>query len=188
MGLTTPSLHNIPFICNGIQIHITSNLNSALSAIIEFHQLGTVLSKAPLWVDALCIHKADLDERNAQVGIMARIYSCASLVVSWLGLAEEHSTAAVPIIPYWLEVFELRASALGLGFTGFEDVPSAQVRGLSHLLARRYFYRSWILQEVLLSQDLCLLCGSEVLLLPQLATIERYISQVRKTSGHTDFA
>lgn len=38
-----------------------------------------------LWVDAVCINQSDIDERNAQVALMASIYSRATAVVTWLG-------------------------------------------------------------------------------------------------------
>ncbi|KAI1122353.1 heterokaryon incompatibility protein-domain-containing protein [Nemania abortiva] len=39
-----------------------------------------------LWVDAVCINQDDIVERNAQVALMASIYSRAAAVVTWLGL------------------------------------------------------------------------------------------------------
>ncbi|TGJ81374.1 hypothetical protein E0Z10_g7399 [Xylaria hypoxylon] len=41
-----------------------------------------------LWVDAVCINQISIDERNAQVALMALIYSRAAAVVTWLGLNE----------------------------------------------------------------------------------------------------
>lgn len=38
-----------------------------------------------LWIDAICINQADLEERSAQVRIMPRIYSNADCVIVWLG-------------------------------------------------------------------------------------------------------
>ncbi len=39
-----------------------------------------------LWIDAICINQADLNERNEQVRIMSSIYRRASRVIVWLGL------------------------------------------------------------------------------------------------------
>lgn len=38
-----------------------------------------------LWIDALCINQADIEERNHQVQQMGNIFAGARLVVSWLG-------------------------------------------------------------------------------------------------------
>lgn len=38
-----------------------------------------------LWIDAICINQADLEERSAQVRIMPQIYSKADCVNVWLG-------------------------------------------------------------------------------------------------------
>jgi hypothetical protein len=37
-----------------------------------------------LWIDAICINQADLDERKQQVQLMRDVYSGASRVVVWL--------------------------------------------------------------------------------------------------------
>jgi len=52
----------------------------------------------PLWVDQICINQDDISERNTQVQLMGRIYSCASLVIVWLGKASERRMAAVDAI------------------------------------------------------------------------------------------
>lgn len=38
-----------------------------------------------LWIDAICVNQADLDERRSQVALMRHIYTGAIIVVSWLG-------------------------------------------------------------------------------------------------------
>lgn len=69
-----------PFIiCDGANVSISSNLHKALLVLCER------LTEAYLWVDALCINQADISERNAQVAMMADIYSSANSVISWLG-------------------------------------------------------------------------------------------------------
>lgn len=41
-----------------------------------------------LWVDALCINQYDLEEKAQQVLLMDKIYSKASMVISWIGVRE----------------------------------------------------------------------------------------------------
>lgn len=64
-----------------IFVPVTRNLYEA------WKQLGTE-SCGLAWVDALCINPGDVYERDEQVLRMAEIYSCAELVVAWLGNAQ----------------------------------------------------------------------------------------------------
>lgn len=64
---------------NGQPIHITVNLGVALS-----HLRLTDKSRT-LWVDALCINQADLNERSHQVTLMKEIYEHCSEDLLWLG-------------------------------------------------------------------------------------------------------
>ncbi|KAI1353981.1 heterokaryon incompatibility protein-domain-containing protein [Xylaria sp. FL0043] len=65
---------------NGHDIPIGHNLALAL------RYLRSANHPLTLWVDAVCINQSNIDERNAQVALMALIYSCATAVVAWLGL------------------------------------------------------------------------------------------------------
>ncbi|KAI0537911.1 heterokaryon incompatibility protein-domain-containing protein [Xylaria digitata] len=65
---------------NGHEFPITHNLALAL------RYLRSASHPLTLWVDAVCINQADIDERNSQVALMALIYSRAAAVVTWLGL------------------------------------------------------------------------------------------------------
>ncbi|KAK3697716.1 hypothetical protein LTR37_017298 [Vermiconidia calcicola] len=64
---------------DGRKLNVTENLHDCL--------LQLVREDAPplLWVDAVCIHQADVGERNAQVAMMADIYKRASSLLIWLG-------------------------------------------------------------------------------------------------------
>jgi hypothetical protein len=92
-----PSYNNI---CNGHPVSVTANLSTALLAR---RNVATKLtgSDGDKWakelektryrrqehvsIDAICINQMDLAEREAQVSIMARIYSQATVVNAWLG-------------------------------------------------------------------------------------------------------
>ncbi|RWA05547.1 hypothetical protein EKO27_g9560 [Xylaria grammica] len=65
---------------NGHDVPITHNLALAL------RYLRSASHPLTLWVDAVCIDQANINERNAQVALMALIYSRAAAVVTWLGL------------------------------------------------------------------------------------------------------
>ncbi|PMD30476.1 hypothetical protein L207DRAFT_443831, partial [Hyaloscypha variabilis F] len=61
------------------KLYVTANCLSALKRLM--------LSDRPrrVWVDAICINQHDMEERNAQVRMMARIYRTASRTVVYLG-------------------------------------------------------------------------------------------------------
>ena len=80
-------------LCSGRALRITHGLQTALRYIREYeyradaHLMapeGTIYSsdigiyrhfaKRPLWIDAVCINRADLNERAQQVKVMATIY------------------------------------------------------------------------------------------------------------------
>ena len=58
---------------------IKPNLESALRELSK----GKV--ERLLWIDAICINQADLNERNEQVRMMSSIYRQAARVVIWIG-------------------------------------------------------------------------------------------------------
>ena len=77
---SSPSCRNI-FI-DGCALGVTETLHEALMCLRD-----SVVIRV-LWVDALCIHQRDADEKQKQIPLMAGIYSKASRVVVWLGKAE----------------------------------------------------------------------------------------------------
>ncbi|KAI1480968.1 heterokaryon incompatibility protein-domain-containing protein [Daldinia eschscholtzii] len=73
-----------PITVNNINMAITINLDTALRHLRR-EDIDIVL-----WVDALCINQADLDERETQVQIMRQIYSHAVNVIVFLGDGKTH--------------------------------------------------------------------------------------------------
>ncbi|KAL8366739.1 hypothetical protein RB595_010548 [Gaeumannomyces hyphopodioides] len=101
-----------------------------------------------LWVDAICINQNDPNERAQQVAKMRTIYSNAWRVVVYLG-----SDLITPIptssYPTKKRVEELRTSDQGKQLL-FPDL------SLQDVLERRYFSRIWVVQELLLSRQVCI--------------------------------
>lgn len=65
--------------CNGVIVHVTMNLYSAL------HNLRDSTSVVTMWVDSLCIDQSNEKERTQQVRMMREIYSNSKEVIIWLG-------------------------------------------------------------------------------------------------------
>jgi len=77
---------------NQHELAITENLHAALLRLRD-KNLERIL-----WVDAVCINQADLQERAYQVRSMGKIYSKGSRVIVWLGEAADNSDQALEAI------------------------------------------------------------------------------------------
>ncbi|KAI0183939.1 heterokaryon incompatibility protein-domain-containing protein [Xylaria flabelliformis] len=78
-GRTLKIRQNPKWMSRSNELPITDNLFQAL------RRLRYLLKPRVLWVDAVCINQEDIDERSAQVALMAEIYSNASSTAIWLG-------------------------------------------------------------------------------------------------------
>ncbi|KAJ4336351.1 hypothetical protein N0V87_005502 [Didymella glomerata] len=117
-------------------IRITQNLYNALE------RLRKVDAPRSMWIDALCIDQADLQEKGHQVAHMGQIFSRADRVVIWLG-----DTGDFPLFETWVEQDMMRKSMKGkpMSRCGFLDIP--------------WFYRVWTVQELVLAEDACFCLG-----------------------------
>jgi hypothetical protein len=122
---------------------VTPNLESALRHL-RFDD-----RPRRLWVGALCINQAGVEERSVQVRMIADIYARAETTVSWLGEADEESDEAMELIRTlgsWLQEHE---SALD----EFLDWPlrpreaAAEVERLGFPLRERNWPAVWRLLE-----------------------------------------
>ncbi|KAI1751997.1 heterokaryon incompatibility protein-domain-containing protein, partial [Xylaria castorea] len=169
--------------CDGKLISISANL---FTALISIRWIASVRDEPDfkektkdtpqmlhLWIDAICINQADLDERNQQVGLMNRIYRQARAVVVWLGGEDDPTQDAMQILCLLAEkslqgreVFEhIRSSGMNIldestyRVLGFPRINMRQWIALYAFLSRSWFTRAWIVQEVCLAQKIVLLCG-----------------------------
>ncbi|KAF2877647.1 heterokaryon incompatibility protein-domain-containing protein [Massariosphaeria phaeospora] len=89
------------------------------------------------WVDQICIDQSTTSERNHQVGMMQSIYKQAESTVIWLG-SENHAVVAA---------------------IARDDTVSETA--VNDLWRQPYWSRLWVVQEIMSSQCLLLLCGHE---------------------------
>ncbi|KAK4129670.1 hypothetical protein N657DRAFT_677257 [Parathielavia appendiculata] len=131
-----------------------------------------------LWVDALCINQADLDERASQVLLLQRVYHNADEVCMWLGTKDASSPSAssgeactrldILNAPGRLAFRLLRTleakshmsssrhitrespySAKSMDRQGLPHFPSKHWEALVNLFARPYSRRIWIVEEII---------------------------------------
>ncbi|OCK78570.1 HET-domain-containing protein, partial [Lepidopterella palustris CBS 459.81] len=128
---------------------ITKNLYSALL------YLRDRFIDRIIWVDALCIHQNDNEEKGQQILFMAEIYSKASRVIVWLGEAEKDSDRA-------LEQIHLAADDTSTK----PLVDELNKQAIRTLLQRSWFKRIWVrvltqvLPEVAAARNILIKCGS----------------------------
>ncbi|KAL1865299.1 hypothetical protein Daus18300_007189 [Diaporthe australafricana] len=123
-----------------------------------------------LWIDALCINQDDLSERENQVTMMGAIYAQARQVIAFLGQADNKSINAMDLMLLVSNCISgnqsLHESATASGMVRLlsEIGPGARDSTcIQGLLSRRWFYRSWVVQEVALGNDPVLICGQHAL-------------------------
>jgi hypothetical protein len=143
--------------------------NNTASATIEIYdpKSSTVLAIRPnvdvmlrhlryekkerrLWIDALCIDQEDAKEKERQVQCMGKIYEEADSVIVWLGPTSGG-----------LELVDVLSEKMGHSSQlQSKDHVTDMDKILETLLSRPWFWRRWIVQEVLLAKQATLLCGT----------------------------
>ncbi|KAI1413443.1 HET-domain-containing protein [Hypoxylon sp. FL1857] len=163
-----------------VPVSVTASLEGALRKLREHSRIQQGFF---VWVDALCINQEDLDERSAQVARMKEIYHNAWRVVIWLGPEDHHSDLAMLALRYMslhsqeediLSKLYKRVQfyVVRLPFMQWQHthttlrIRKVVLNAIYHLLARPYWRRLWIIQEIVLgSRDSPVLCGSSSILL-----------------------
>ncbi|KAI1474590.1 HET-domain-containing protein [Daldinia eschscholtzii] len=141
---------------------ITANLGAALRDIrndVKVHHL---------WADALCINQNDIPERNQQVALMRDIYSSASSTIAHLGTLSPGVGYLLEQVPQWIFGESRTVYDAGIALEEPQGSNSNQVLkitsdvtvGSEDLLARPWFHRAWTFQELVLSRDPWVQCGS----------------------------
>lgn len=113
-------------------------------------QLRNPSETVRVWVDALCINQADIDERSKQVSLMKQIFSTAESVYIWLGMAPNILTARD--LDQGPDSGDLRwMVALNRETRGNEEFVGLSTQDLDYLLSWKehaWWKRKWVLQEI----------------------------------------
>lgn len=109
------------------KLRITENLYNALL------RLRNRSSDRLLWVDAICIDQANDTEKSIQVWRMANIYSNASRVRVWLGVAADNSDDALTCL-----------ADAGTDEALDKSYKTSQLDSIRKLLSRDWFERIWV--------------------------------------------
>jgi hypothetical protein len=172
-----------PIIVDGLSVQVSKNLWDALYHIRKDDE------EIAIWADALCINQIDFEEKNSQVPLMKDIYQMATSTLVWVGLASNNSDALMKRLDEVgkdafqagiLSVFGkeaqnvLRPQDGGEVLSGPHYTIRKSLEELSDKLGfdfpytalgpfnmRPYWTRVWIIQEVSVSQQVIILCGTK---------------------------
>jgi hypothetical protein len=110
---------------NETRVDIRQNLWSALVHLRDTREARI------LWIDAICINQADIEERNHQVKLMAYIFARAEEVLVWLGLSDR--------------IAPVKNNGPTTSPEGNRDMMEEEI---VDLCSRPYWRRVWIVQEI----------------------------------------
>jgi len=153
-----------PVRCNNGSLAVGENLRDALLCLRK--------PDAPrvLWIDRIAINQDDMDERTQQVGLMGDIYSSASLVIIWLGAADDYTEPAIGLLndlggkmlEHW-KIQKPKSFAEAVTSKHAIQYPPSEAPiwlAVRSLLLRPWFSRVWTFQEIVLAQEAILYCGA----------------------------
>ncbi|KAF1844477.1 uncharacterized protein K460DRAFT_282392 [Cucurbitaria berberidis CBS 394.84] len=132
---SSPQYHALSY-CWGDENDLTElSCNGEASAVINnlyaaLHRLRQRKQSTLVWADAICINQESIFERNQQVSIMNKIYFHAS-------------RASYGLVP------AMRTT----------DFTHAEWQSFYDFYQADWFFRVWVVQEVLQISDVCLLCS-----------------------------
>jgi hypothetical protein len=137
-----------------------------------------------LWIDAICINQQNLSERGHQVKLMGDIYSCAKIVLVWLGpykvsmdrelirafgnlrRLKRYSTENDQPEDYENVAFGSMLRKKHGRPHVYEKAtpvpPDKFLLALRDICTRNYWTRMWIIQEILLANQACLMIGDHI--------------------------
>lgn len=141
---------------NGSLLPLTANCASAIRNLRHPREPRVV------WIDAVCINQNDQDEKGHEVNMMGEIYSRAARTVVYLGPGDG-------TVRFLRGAQKLDYGSIAIRHDHVDAFEDARQR----LLRRDWFNRKWIVQEVLLSQELVVQCGAHVFTWRELETLDR---------------
>jgi hypothetical protein len=143
-----------PILMQGAEVQVTTNLEAAL------RYLRQPTEESLFWIDAICVNQSDIQERNAQVLLMKDIYSKADAVRVWLGEATTGRDEAMEILNLSMDP-KSPSDLLQLRLDG-KPLQSNHLMMLADLFKRKWWRRTWIIQEFGLAKRVFFHCGTRV--------------------------
>lgn len=124
-------------------------------------------SKRALWIDYLSISQSDLQEKGLQVQMIGKIFFHARRVLAWVG---EHSKGSEQLFKPWPMINKKSDGPTERLFRRFrtddrvdrqEELRRAAI--WAAFFERRYFMRTWIVQEIGNARQVIVHCGADAM-------------------------
>lgn len=142
----------IPIFVDGTFLDVTESLHDVLSRI----RLRGRDGPRTKWADAICINQKDETEKDHQLPLMGNIYQGGRQTLLWLGTANILTGLAFRYIRKWhQQATENQSSSIDIDKNAVIYVPAVKYG----MLERKYFTRGWVVQEIVLSGHVSVLCG-----------------------------
>lgn len=178
---------------NGKPFSVTHNLNTALRYLRKERKDN----ETTLWIDAISINQNDEREKTIQVALMTKIYRWAYQVIAWLGPAGDNSDLIMKFFERAAEEMAIstakssgknkkqRPKPLTISDQLMGDLMDERQnrvrRALEALLEREYWYRTWVVQEILVAREITLVCGTHSVLWYSATTVvEAFVRERNK--------
>jgi hypothetical protein len=145
---------------NHNEIFIRKNLFDAIEEIGRQQQQPDGWCKPGdlWWIDSICIHQKDNDEKSWSVQLLGDIFTCSEVTIAWLGPASDATTLAFEFLDLLGEIRDDREQ--WLVDRAFEAWYSEEwLQATNHLFERPWWTRAWTLQEYVLPAQLIVVCG-----------------------------
>ena len=133
---------------------VTRHLKQALEKMKKYEAPSLLL-----WIDAICIDQTNDFEKNVQVRQMTRIYETAKKVFVWLGDSGDGSNEAFDLLSRfgdWNDEEKFSKTVMDSFVSGSQKQGWA---GFGLLLARPYWTRAWVFQELIVTSQATIGCG-----------------------------
>ena len=157
-----------------------------------------------LWIDQLCIDQESVEEKGAQIQLMAEIYTRATRVVIWLGEPFQyplqdgdsaHIRALIDAVtcvggpPSDSDDVQRIASVARFERHHPSDECGRRVNSARGLLGRPWFTRAWVFQEASLARELAIQFGKETFRFEDLLRVGEALDGLCRAQGlHRDHA
>lgn len=136
----------------GQPLSITASLDTAL------RHLRDPSRPRRIWADAICINQNDFEERNQQVRQMASVYAIAQHTVIWIGEGTAETDELFTALKHLASQRLLGRSTVAPQM--MEVSKQVRLSASQTILARQWFTRVWVLQELVRSRDPWVQCGT----------------------------
>ncbi|CAD6589420.1 MAG: hypothetical protein ASARMPREDX12_003762 [Alectoria sarmentosa] len=149
-------------VCNESMLAVTLNVQKLLP---YFH---LEYESHHIWIDAICIDQDSPIDQNVQIPLMRMIYTKAIKVIVWLGESDSQVDRTLEVIPELIPRLRNFDGRLGiddvrLASHGLPKRSDEIWHGTRNLFSRSWFTRLWVLQEVVLSESVVVMCGNKIM-------------------------